>query len=209
MDRVIKHRAPNGALRLGSPVHEARAVQARHKAPSAKRRIKTRGWRGSAGCRHTRHKEQSAKRRIKTCPAGEQGPLPIAVSVIKHRAPNRALRPLVNDNLVNSQVKCVIKHQAPNGALRQLIFRIVRIVSCCQVIKHRVPNGALRPPRAELFLVGTRGVIKHRAPNGALGQVDLEARVESEVGDVIKHQAPNGALRQVRELAPPAHVRES
>ena len=77
------------------------------------------------------------------------------------------------------------------------------------VIKHRAPNGVLGLHRAQLMRREVTHVIKHQAPNGALGQVDLEARVESEVGDVIKHQAPNGALRQVRELAPPAHVRES
>ena len=40
--RVIKHRAPNGALRQDEIVNSNAALTHGHKAPSAKRRIKTR-----------------------------------------------------------------------------------------------------------------------------------------------------------------------
>ena len=86
---VIKHRAPNGALR-------------RH-------------CRDARVSDHVSHKAPSAKRCIKTCPCGL--PDQPNLEVIKHRAPNGALRPgkpVTDDDFVWD----VIKHRAPNGALR-------------------------------------------------------------------------------------------
>ena len=39
----------------------------------------------------------------------------------------------------------VIKHRAPNGALRQVLLDAVEVILLQDVIKHRAPNGALRP----------------------------------------------------------------
>ena len=84
---------------------------------------------------------------------------------------------------------CVIKHRAPNGALRPLIqlSRLARLNVA--VIKHRAPNGALRrveggEPWGDL----REHVIKHRAPNGALRQL---VRRNLTVGHGLGHKAPS------------------
>ena len=63
-------------------------------------------------------------------------------------------------------MRAVIKHRAPNGALRLKSEALVDLVQ--RVIKHRAPNGALRLGGFSYNTDVTKGVIKHRAPNGAL-----------------------------------------
>ena len=140
-----------------------------HKAPSAKRCIKT--WTRSAAL----------------CPA--------RCAVIKHRAPNGALR-LCSASSDDKILLVVIKHRAPNGALRRFDEGLHVLDGGVEVIKHRAPNGALRPPRARSRnRTSYRSVIKHRAPNGALRQRTGQVVPQTHTR-VIKHRAPNGALRQ-------------
>ena len=60
------------------------------------------------------------------------------MSVIKHRAPNGALRP-VNLGPIRFLRVIVIKHRAPNGALRHELFGGVHgyILSLC----HKAPSA--------------------------------------------------------------------
>ena len=69
---------------------QVRCVTKGHKAPSAKRCIKTGSQEDAHRARYTRHKAPSAKRCIKT-----EGDVMVTTGrweVIKHRAPNGALR---------------------------------------------------------------------------------------------------------------------
>ena len=68
----------------------------------------------------------------------------------------------------------VIKRRAPNGALRPIVGFPVA-VSCCKVIKHRAPNGALRRERVVLTVDGQL-VIKRRPPNGILRRGFVDTR---------------------------------
>ena len=115
--RSISHKAPSAKRcikTVDNMIVIATVVEPSHKAPSAKRCIKT--WRecrwGSPRLRC--HKAPSAKRCIKTYRQREYRETPGAV--IKHRAPNGALR-RQNQN-PNALTSPVIKHRAPNGALR-------------------------------------------------------------------------------------------
>ena len=76
--------------------------------------------------------------------------MPIAVSVIKHQAPNGALRPrpFVGGE---GQLHGVPKHRAPKGALRPV--ELLLLVDCGRVRKHRAPQGALRRLHQVLILV--------------------------------------------------------
>jgi len=87
---VIKHRAPNGALRRGIVSDSVGCVIESHKAPSTKRCIKTCQTTGCQPLRAYCHKAPSAKRCIKTI--GEFVVVDELIEVIKHRAPNGALR---------------------------------------------------------------------------------------------------------------------
>ena len=62
--------------------------------------------------------------------------------------------------------RTVIKHRAPNGALR--LFEGYTVGGLTDVIKHRAPNGALRLEHMGIPMRLLVWVIKHRAPNGAL-----------------------------------------
>ena len=57
----------------------------------------------------------------------------------------------------------VIKHRAPNGALRQVLLDAVEVILLQDVIKHRAPNGALR--QILLGPLGVRMVKRHKAPS--------------------------------------------
>ena len=138
--RVIKHRAPNGALRPSDGQHvEGAGLQViKHRAPNgALRRISSSASKMSS----SGHKAPSAKRCIKTfedvavCRGGS--------FVIKHRAPNGALRPNFNNAI---HVRTPLCHKAPS-AKRCIKTRPPQSVHCARrnrVIKHRAPNGALR-----------------------------------------------------------------
>ena len=111
LTKVIKRPAPNGALR---PDHSggigvARA-EARHIASSAKRRIKTQYRSCSHSCpQESRHKAPSAKRCIKTAKSLSSDHR--RSQVIKHRAPNGALRQ-PRDSLRGSCPS--LRHKAPS-----------------------------------------------------------------------------------------------
>ena len=151
--RVIKHRAPNGALRRFLPIATLESpFSFSHKAPSAKQCIKTAS--SPRSCRTDPcHKAPSAKRCIKT---GEPG-----------RGECRV-------------VSFVIKHRAPNGALRHQRLSTHNCIRGC----HKAPsaNGALRLERGELAVERLGCVIKHRAPNGALRLSIRNARSECRRG---------------------------
>ena len=71
-------------------------------------------------------------------------PIPVASLVIKHRAPNGALRLhwfIGSQHLFHD----VIKHRAPNGALRRADLGILPPAFTERVMKHRATGGALRP----------------------------------------------------------------
>ena len=112
---VIKHRAPNGALRRHAAT--AGTVEIRgNKAPSAKQALRHGIGEDLTVELVEGYIAPSAKRCIKT-----------------HRRSRRARR-----------WKPVIKHRAPNGELR-LVVEIPHQGLAARVIKHRAPNGALRP----------------------------------------------------------------
>ena len=137
--RVRKHRAPKGALRLRCCTSFPAWELNRQKAPSAKRCIKT---------------DSAASTSRQTHP------------VRKHRAPKGALRPpglaqvLAQDprQKAPSAKRCiktrrcvasvretrVRKHRAPKGALRPTVVE-GPLQATPQVRKHRAPKGALRP----------------------------------------------------------------
>ena len=160
---VIKHRAPNGALRLRRGGRDLACLDG-HKAPSAKRHIKT--GRPRSRCR-TRN------------------------LVIKHRAPNGALRPAQPASTVSVRsghkgpsIKRSIKtsgtrasssrslgHKAPSAKrrIKTAACRWTRRTGPPRVIKHRAPSGALRLLALQVALPVGITVRQHQAPNGALG----------------------------------------
>ena len=132
--RVIKHRAPNGALRRIRACRDLRAVGFRYKAPSAKQCIKTDS--SPRSCRTDPcHKAPSAKRCIKTGEPG-RGECRVVSFVIKHRAPNGALRHqrLSTHNCIRG---C---HKAPS-AKRCIKTRTRR--ACCRAprMRHKAPSA--------------------------------------------------------------------
>ena len=137
---VIKHRAPNGALKQTGLNFSLTCISC-HKAPSAKRCIKTSlPWCCSAPYLR-RHKAPSAKRCIKTRVSISE--IWSSPRVIKHRAPNGALKRCCSRSGSGNRRPRVIKHRAPNGALKPLTRRSEGYA--VTVIKHRAPNGALKP----------------------------------------------------------------
>ena len=76
---------------------------------------------------------------------------------------------------LGEDVRCrVIKHRAPNGALRHAVEG--RVLEVAEVIKRRAPNGALRL-KTGVGGHGLVGVIKNRAPNGAFRLSDIRFSV--------------------------------
>ena len=190
---VIKHRALNGALRQGNRGRILAVDCKGHKAPSAKRCIKTgRRSRHRCACCHRviKHRAPNGALRLHE---GLHRRREVAAA-IKHQAPNGALRLVGHDG--ESDRAHVIKHRAPNGALRPVGRELLDDRIVAHVIKHRAPNGALRLHSTSHLVLSFRLVIKHRATNGALrhAQVTLE---QLQLGLVIKHRAPSGALRLV------------
>ena len=117
---------------------------------------------------------------------------------MSHKAPSakRCIKTWTRSAALCPARCAVIKHRAPNGALRRFDEGLHVLDGGVEVIKHRAPNGALRPPRARSRnRTSYRSVIKHRAPNGALRQRTGQVVPQTHTR-VIKHRAPNGALRQ-------------
>ena len=113
--------------------------------------------------------------------------------VIKYRAPNGALRPVIAAAHGCGEVE-VIKHRASNDALRRADLGILPPAFTEGVIKHRATGGALRHARPRGVGCSVVHGHKDRAPNGALRlERVVEERVQVEL--VIKHRAPNGTLR--------------
>ena len=127
---VRKHRAPNGALRLALGI--VVEVHGRAVPESTERQTVHLDWfpHDTATCGvEVSQKAPSAKRCIKTTPL-PRGSFPLAF-VRKHRAPNGALRPCIQQEYRASESP-VRKHQAPNGALRLVLSFGEQHVYLCQ-----------------------------------------------------------------------------
>ena len=164
----LRHKAPSArrCIKTGT-CREVGTGRQCHKAPSARRCIKT-GTCREVGTGRQCHKAPSARRCIKT---GPQVARPrVGVQVIKHRAPDGALRLLVVD--LNGDT--LIRHKAPSAR------------RCIKTLRTSTRTRTLRP------------VIKHRAPNGALRHTGINDGIPVLELHVIKHRAPNGALRQAK-----------
>ena len=142
-------------------------------------------------CGHVGHKAPSAKRCIKTARATFSVSRPTIV--IKHRAPNGALRPW---RTVTARYTESMGHKAPSAkrCIKTIEHVSVRLQPL-QVIKHRAPNGALRLFSGRRELLSVAG---HKAPSAKRCIKTGERFGFGTAGDdlVIKHRAPNGALRQ-------------
>ena len=108
-----------------------------HKAPSAKRCIKTYSGRDSPATARDGNKAPSAKRCIKMRHRTMTSP---TMRVLKHRAPNGALRQRIVE-LLRQILNLVIKHRAPNGALRQ---RVLGHELLCLLSGHKAPSAKRR-----------------------------------------------------------------
>ena len=131
-----------------------------HKAPSAKRCIKTQYDRQPSRTCCLRQKAPSAKRCIKTTvpSAGRQWP----IRVRKHRAPKGALRPRANATDKDFATLC---QKAPSAKRCIKTPRSCRTRQSCtsSVRKHRAPKGALRPMRSEDNVA--RPLMSQKAPS--------------------------------------------
>ena len=120
------------------------------------------------------HKAPSAKRCIKTI--NENEPIKASNIVIKHRAPNGALRQAAGP--VVGAVSGVIKHRAPNGALRLVLVLAISTLN----LSHKAPSAkrCIKTPQHDPWGEPGGSVIKHRAPNGALRQIGSPSALVAE-----------------------------
>ena len=216
---VTKHRAPKGALRPAIASRAEDVSACCHKAPSAKRCIKTcvHPVAGSVARHVTKHRAPKGALRLNSSSLSRRD----KSGVTKHRAPKGALRPILtfshelpissrhkapsakrciktrnNKTRGATQSLSVTKHRAPKGALRHLAITACNDLSGVKVTKHRAPKGALRPDCHGITHDACTPVTKHRAPKGALRPSGSQPTRTAACGVVTKHRAPKGALRR-------------